>query len=297
VEAIKYFLSEAASSLWRRRRASVIAILTIGAAMAIPGAFAVAVENAERLLARWQESAEMSVFLREDATRTQIAAIEERLRQSALTSSQYYVSKAEALRRFRRDFPDLGAAAASLEQNPLPASIEARLAPERATPQALDGLASQLQALGGVADVRLDRGWLERVTVVMRVVRGLALALTILLAVAAAFTVANVVRLATIARRQEIEIMQLVGAPAMYVRGPFVAEGVLQGGLGALVAVLVLWVGLLAVRMRYGSLLAQNLGLSAPTLLPPSLAVLLVVGGMAIGCLGGFVAARAVRTF
>ena len=64
----------------------------------------------------------------------------------------------------------------------------------------------------------------------IRVVRGVGLLIVTLLAIAAALTVANVVRLAAHARRDEIEIMQLVGAPLAYVRGPFVAEGVLQGG-------------------------------------------------------------------
>lgn len=296
-DALAYFFSEAAVSLWRRRRASLIAVVTIAAAMAIPGAFAVAAENAERLLARWQESAEMSVFLRDDATAEQIGAIEREIDASGVAASRYHVTKTEALRRFRRDFPDLGAAAASLEQNPLPASIEARLEPGRSSSDALDALATRLGALQGVADVRLDRGWLSRIAALMQIARALGTTIALLLAVAAAFTVANVVRLATIARRQEIEIMQLVGAPAAYVRGPFVAEGVLQGGLGALLAVVILWAGLLGIRMRFGTMLTETLGLPAFAFMTPALALGLVAGGMAIGCLGGFVAARAVRTF
>lgn len=297
MDVVRYFLSEAATSLWRRRRASTIAIVTIAAAMAIPGSFAVLAENAGRLLARWQDSAEMSVFLRDDASREQTGAIEREIDASGLTAHRYYVSKTEALRRFRRDFPDLGAAAASLQENPLPASIEARLEPDRSSSEALDGLATRLGALPGVADVRLDRSWLSRVTALMQIAQALGTAIALLLAVAAAFTVANVVRLATIARRQEIEIMQLVGAPAVYVRGPFVAEGVLQGGLGALLAVVLLWAGLLGVQMRFGGRLTETLGLSGITFMTPGLALALVAGGMAIGCLGGFVAARSVRTF
>ena len=64
----------------------------------------------------------------------------------------------------------------------------------------------------------------------------LASIVIVLLAVASAMTVANVVRLAALARREEIEIMQLVGAPFAYIRGPFIAEGLLQGGMGAIVA-------------------------------------------------------------
>ena len=82
-----------------------------------------------------------------------------------------------------------------------------------------------------------------------------------LLAVAAALTVANVVRLAAYARRDEIEIMQLVGAPFAFIRGPFVAEGVLQGGAGALVAIVLLWAIFLVGRAWYGQLALEGLGL------------------------------------
>ena len=63
------------------------------------------------------------------------------------------------------------------------------------------------------------------------------------MALAAAVTVASVVRLGLQARHDEIEIMQLVGSPISFIRGPFIAEGVLQGGLGALIALAVLWAG------------------------------------------------------
>jgi cell division transport system permease protein len=116
-----------------------------------------------------------------------------------------------------------------------------------------------------------------------------------MLAGAAALTVANVVRLAAHARREEIEIMQLVGAPLAYVRGPFVAEGVLQGGLGAIVAIAALYVLFLLGRARYGQLVADSLGIGALTFLPAELWIPLVVGGMVLGCVGGLVVARSVR--
>jgi cell division transport system permease protein len=296
MNAIKYFLSEAFTSLWRRRRASVLAVITIAAAMAIPGGFAIGVGNAGRLLARWQESAEISVFLRDDASAAQIADIERQIDGSGLAARRTFVSKGEALGRFRRDFPDLGAAAASLDRNPLPASIEARLKPNRAGEPEVDRLVSGLNGRPGVADVRADRAWLARVASLMRLVRALGFTIATLLGLAAAFTVANVVRLAAVARRQEIEIMQLVGAPAVYVRGPFVAEGVIQGGTGALLAVLTLWVGLLGLQLRYGGLLTDTLGLSGFAFMTPWLAVTLVAGGMLIGCIGGYIAARGVGT-
>ncbi len=122
-------------------------------------------------------------------------------------------------------------------------------------------------------------------------IRGVGLVLGAVLTIAAALTVANVVRLALYARRDELEIMQLVGAPQAYIRGPFVMEGVLQGGAGALVALAALGVAFLALRGPYLVPLASAMNISSVAFLPLGICVLLVVGGMAVGCLGGLVAA------
>jgi cell division transport system permease protein len=86
--------------------------------------------------------------------------------------------------------------------------------------------------------------------------------------------------------------MRLVGAPTAYVRGPFVMEGVIQGGVGALVALVVLAAAFFALRGLYLVPLAAAMNMSSIRFLPAELAVFLVVGGMAVGCLGGLVAAR-----
>jgi cell division transport system permease protein len=123
------------------------------------------------------------------------------------------------------------------------------------------------------------------------VVRGIGLVVAAVLTIAAALTVASVVRLALHARRDEIEIMQLVGAPSAYIRGPFVMEGVMQGGIGAVVAVLALAVVFFSLRGAYLVPLAAAVNVSTIRFLPVELAVLLVLGGMAVGCVGGMVAA------
>jgi cell division transport system permease protein len=119
--------------------------------------------------------------------------------------------------------------------------------------------------------------------------------IVLLMAIAAAMTVANVVRLTALARRHEIEIMQLVGAPIAYIRGPFIAEGLLQGGAGAIAAVVLLLAAFAAIRVRFGSVMSDAVGLTGMAFVPVQLVLLLIVGGMALGCLGGFVVARTVR--
>lgn len=296
MRALNYFLEEALASLWRGRRSSLLSIVTIATALFVLGGFLIVTSNLERLLARWSSAAELSVYLRDDISPADQASIERALDGSGLVAAREYVSKADALQRFQRDFPDLASAAAGLEDNPFPASVDVRLQPDPAQAAAVDRLARELQRAGGVADVRYDRRWIERLLTAVGVVRGAGLALAGILALAAALTVANVVRLALYARRDEIHIMQLVGAPLAYIRGPFVLEGVIQGTAGAVLALLVLWIGFEIADARYGRLVAGALDLAGVGFLPLRLSAGLVAGGMAVGCAGGLVAARGTRS-
>lgn len=296
MRALKYFFTEAAASLWRRRRAAVLAILTIAAGLFVLGFFLLIHVNMERVVGRWSESAELSVYLADEASPGQIAEVEQAIDASGLAGSRERLTKEQAAARFREDFPDMADAASQMEGNPFPGSVEVRLRPDaRDADGAVDALARQVGAMPGVADVRYDRRWLERLSTIVTFVRGLGVFVAVLLIVASALTVANVVRLAASARSDEIQIMQLVGAPLTYVRGPFVVEGILQGGLGALVAVLALWGSLAIVDGRYGAAASDVLGGAGLSFLPPALWLSLVAGGMLLGCLGGAVVARGVR--
>jgi cell division transport system permease protein len=111
----------------------------------------------------------------------------------------------------------------------------------------------------------------------------------------AALTVASVVRLALLARREEIHIMQLVGAPMAYIRGPFVMEGLIQGGVGAVIAVGGLWALFTWLRDRPLTMMAGAIDPSAIVFLPIPSCLALLAGGMAVGCIGGLIAARNTR--
>lgn len=291
-----YFLSEAAESLWRTRRASFVSMLTIAAGLFVLGFLLMINANLMRVVAGWTGTAELAVYFRDDASATQIAGVKGALANSDLTSSVQYLSKDDARRDFARDFPDLAPSASGLDHNPFPASFEVRLNDHaQAAPEAVEALSVSTSAMPGVADVRYDRRWLARLNTVVNILRGVGIVVIGLLAFASALTVANVVRLAAMARSDEIEIMQLVGAPFAYIRGPFIVEGLLQGGFGALVAVVLLVAAFAVIRAKWGLLLGNVLGLGGLAFVPMQFLLLLVVGGMALGCLGGFMVARGVR--
>lgn len=294
MRALRYFFDEALASLLRGYRTAAVAVVTIAAAVFVLGGFLALASNMERLFARWRDAAEFSIYLRDDAASGDRAAIENELRRSPLVRSVETVSKDEALRRFTQSFGELAAGAQDLPENPLPASIEAQLAPG-VNPADVEALAGRMSAAPGVADVQYDPRWIQRLTDAARLVRLGGFALVGILIVAAALTVASVVRLALLARRDEIHIMQLVGAPIAYIRGPFVMEGLIQGGAGALLALGALWGAFLFVRSRPSDAIVGIVDLSTLVFLSAPLCGALFAGGMAVGCIGGLIAGRSTR--
>ncbi len=294
MSALRYALRESLASLWRRRSASVFAVAAIGLAIVVLGGLLLVTSNLDRVVAEWSSAAELSVFLSDEVTDDERLAVETLIDGSAVALDHERVSKAQALERFRRDFAELAVLVEAPEGNPFPESIELRLRPDVEGAAEVEVLAGALAKAPGVSDVRYDRQWLTRVTALLTAVRSVGFALVFVMMAAAALTVAAVVRLALHDRRDELEIMQLVGSPYVYIRGPFVAEGVIQGGAGAAVALLVLWSGFAVAMSWWGSDLAAIVPVEGLHFLSLGTCAVLVVGGMMVGGVGGFAATRVV---
>jgi cell division transport system permease protein len=289
MRAIDYAFRQGAASLWRSGSSGAFAVAAIALAMLVLGALLLLTWNAEQVLARWTSAAELSVYLVDGATSEQRGAIETTIDRSAASGGREFVSKADALVRFRSEFAELAALAEDVD-NPFPASIEVRMAPGAGEDGSADALVRDVASLAGVVDVRYDREWIARIGSALGTFRTAGLAFAALMAIVAAVTVAAVVRLGLDARRDEIEIMELVGAPLSYIRGPFVAEGLLQGGAGAVLALAALGVAHAVARGLWGPDLAALLGGESLRFLPVGLWVYLVLGGMGVGSVGGLLA-------
>lgn len=288
MRALAYAWQEAAASLARARWTLLLSIATIAVAFAMLGAFRVVSGTVERVAGGWSEAAEVSVYLDDVVTEAEQAVIRQVIDRSGIATGVALVSKEQALARFSAEFPELGDVTASLDANPFPASFEIRLS-EAGMAGGADTLASSLTALPGVADVRFDRQWLSRLIAVITALRTAGWLAALALVLGAATTVVAVVRLSFEARRDEIGIMALVGAPVAFIRGPFVMEGAIQGALGALAA--------LGGLSLLGRALSRALGPLAAALGSDALRPLLwtdiaglLVGGALVGAAAGLLA-------
>ena len=292
--AIGYAFEEAWASLRRSGKSAVISIGTIAIAFMTLGGFLLVSVNVQRALDRWLEAAEISVYLADEVTDETRASLEAYLRSQPAVAAVEFVSKAFAQERFRAGFPELADVAGSLEGNPFSASFEVRLHSGSLAAEQAESLAGGVSGREGVADVRYDQRWLARLLVLVagaRVAGGIAAGVLML---GAAFTVAAVVRLSLHARRDELEIMQLVGAPFSYIRGPSVVEGVLLGGgIGAVAAFAIVGLMYLLIGSWLGPDLAGLTGDGLLQFLGVRETAILLLGGVAVGAVAGAWASRA----
>src|SRR5712692_704328 len=122
MRALRYAVDEALASLWRGRQSGMLSTATIALALFVLGGFLLVTSNLQRLGAAWSRAAEMSVYLKDDVTPSERDAIDAVLMSAGIATGREYVSKADALQRFKQDFGDLAVAADTAGDNPLPAS-------------------------------------------------------------------------------------------------------------------------------------------------------------------------------
>jgi len=290
LRAAAFFLSEAFSSLRRGWRVSLLALTSIVAAIFVVGVFLWAAVVMRTVTSQWARNAEVSVYLADHVSAADQAAIARAIEASAAVDRYVYVSRAEAAERFARAFPDLAAAARAIEPAPFPASFEIMLKPDGASLVHVARDVAAWRALPGVSDVRYDEVLVDRVRRAVSLGGAIAAALAVVLLLAAALAIVSVVRLSYVARREEIEVLLLVGAPYFAVRGPFIAEGWLQGTLGAVIALAALTATYSTTLARAGTSMSAALGIAEVPFLPPLVVVGVVVGAGLIGGLAGLVA-------
>lgn len=292
---VGYSFAEAVVSMRRSGRSALVSIGTIAIAFATLGGFLLLSVNVQQLLDQWLQAAEMSVYLTETATDEERVGVEQFLRAHPAVAGVEFVSRERALERFRSDFPELSDVTSGLGENPFPSAIEVRLKSDSAADAAADALARDVSGRAGVSDVRYDRRWLQRLLGIVTSARYAGGLVAAILMLGAAFTVAAVVRLSLYARRDELEIMQLVGAPFSYIRGPAIVEGLLLGGIGAAVALIVISILYSSLVRWLGSDLAGFVGLGQLHFLGPLEIAIMMLGGVVVGAAAGTVASRAVR--
>lgn len=289
---LAYFIREAFRRLWVSKRSSFVAITMIAMSLMIVGAFLLVSENLKRAVVQAEGKSRVNIYLSSEATPDQIRAVDLYLASHPELAKRRFVSREDALKRFRSYFTNLEDVVGQLDENPFPPSFEAEVPPNVVQSPAFEKLVAELRTVGAVDEVQFDWEWVRRLKRLVGVINAIGFIAGGILAIAAAFTIANVIRLTMMLYRKEIEIMRLVGATERIIRGPFLIEGLLQGTIGGLLAIALLFAAFLGVRHFLAPANSLVWGFLFAAFLPWQKLVALVAGGMVAGYFGSWLSVR-----
>lgn len=284
-----YFVRTTVRGLRRSPVTTAIAILTIAVSLVLVGAFTLLLRNMEGLLDDFGRDLHVTAYLEDGLPEADVERLMQVLPTVEGVEAVRLVSKDEALERFKSG---VGAGAGlldGLDENPLPASIEIQLVPEQRSPEGMRIVVESLRGLPGIEDLGSGQDWVEGYLRAIAVVRAIGVGMSFILAFAALLIVTNTIRLAVYARRDELDILRLVGASRAFTNTPFIAEGVAQGAAGGALALLLLYgiFRLVLPGLEFGFEVVLG---SAPRFFQAGEMLLLVGQGALLGLIGSIAA-------
>ena len=286
VARVLYFGRTALRGISASPITSAVAVATIAVCLVLVGAFALLVSNMEGLLDRFGGDLHVTAYLEPDLSVERQRELAELSRSVEGVAAVRLVSAEEAFDRFRAGIARGADYLDGLGENPLPASLELTLVTESQSAAGMAVVVESLDGLAGIDDLSSGQDWVEGYLRALALVRGLGVGLGVILSVATLLIVANTIRLAVVARRDEVEILSLVGASPGFVRCPFLLEGLVQGAAGGALALLLLFAlfHVLLPSLAFG--LELVLGGAVPSFFSGGQALALVGCGALLGLLG-----------
>jgi cell division transport system permease protein len=269
---------------------TAVAVVTIGVSLVLVGAFWLLLQNMQELLKDFGDDLHVTAYLEDDLEAGAQRKLEKRILDEVKgVESVRAVSKAEALERFRAGVGKGTALLEGLDENPLPASLEILLVPDWRKPERMRIVAESVKSMPGISDLAAGLDWVDGYLRAIALVRGTGIGLGLILALATLLIITNTIRLAVFARRDELEILWLVGASRSFMNTPFLVEGFLQGVVGGAVAVVLLYGVFRLVLPGFEFALEVVLG-AAPRFFTVSEVLVLVGGGAVLGLIGSLAA-------
>jgi cell division transport system permease protein len=284
------YLKRAVDDIRQNRFLNLVTIVTIALSILIVSAFVLFFINTTDLMSAWKKGMRIMVYLESNTPASEIPALEKQLAGVYGIEAVNYISKEDALEMMRIQMKRQSSLLDNLKENPLPDAFEVRMTPATQNWDRLEKIALEIENLPHVEEVEYGRRWIGRFTHVVNLFTLAGYALGGLFFMAAVFFVANTIRLVLYSRRDEIEIMRLVGAEDPFIKAPFYIEGIIQGALGGAIGLVALFIAFLfissSVQPVSGAEMLQI------RFLPLPLLASILLSGMLVGWLGCFVSLK-----
>jgi cell division transport system permease protein len=292
---LRYLLREAVDNIRSNRTTTFVALATTTFTMLAMGVFLLLYLNVQEALGSLREEIKVIVYLQDAVLPEAVSRLRAEIGQDPAVAGIEYVSREQALATFRAQFPSEERLLSGLGDNPFPASLVIHVGPAYRSSEQVGELVQKLNALAETEEVLYSQDWIENLAVALRYLEVLGLGIGTVLAASLVTILANTIRLTLHARRDEIEIMKLIGATMAFIKTPFVLEGALLGGVGALCSLFLLRTlfGLAEAKLALrGTFWGIGRGL---VFLPDRVTVAFLLLGIMLGCLGSVVSLLQLR--
>ncbi len=279
-----YLIQEALASLRVNRTSVIIGIVTMAFTISCFGIFALLYGNLKKLAGTLQQDIEVVVYVESQASDKVVEEVRQRLESEQAVETLSFVSKNQALKEFYQHFPDESRMLEGMNENPLPASFVVQITPRFQVSDYIEIFAERVKQFPGVDQVRYSQDWIDTLALLVSYFEFGAVIIGAILAVATITIIANTVRLSFYSRKEEIEILRLIGATGSFIATPYVIEGAILGACGGALA-LVLLKGAFEFFLLELNASGWFSGLeSSLAFFPLQTSIILVLSGMMLGC-------------
>ena len=245
-----HYFKRAVLDILSNRFLNVITIVTIALSILVVSTFALFFENTSRVIDSWNQGFRLMAYLGEGFTPSMLPGLTAKIQAMDEAGEIRFIPKEEGLALLKQDMKNRSAFLETLEENPLPHALEIRMKRSASEWDQITAFAKAVEQLPQVADVEYGQRWLGRFLSLFNLFKITGYAMSSLFFLIALFITANTVRLALYSRRQEVEIMRLVGATDRFIITPFYIQGLIQGTLGGIVGLSILLIIFLVISLN-----------------------------------------------
>lgn len=260
-------------------------IISIGVCLALPMSLYLFIKNIQQLSHGWDQHASMTLYLDPKCSIQQVNTIIHKVKEYPFVEKAIYINPDAALKEFEESAA-LGDIISLLDENPLPGVINIVLKPKAVSAETLHSMKETLSHFPKVASASFDYDWVQKLHTLLTFGKALSHFLYLLIGLGAMFMVGNTIRLALERHRDEIEVLNLVGATQSFIRRPFLYRGVLFGALAGVVASVILRLSIMFLKGPTEELISLYQGLFRLDSLPLVDTLLFLLASAALGWLG-----------
>lgn len=294
---LRYFVGRALLNIRQNPFINIVTVVTIALALLIMSLFLLVLVNLEGAAHEWTRQVQVTVYLEREPAPAELAALRANILALPGAEGVKFVGKDDAFKRFRSRLKGQESLLEGVSSDVLPASLEITLKGSHRDSDSVESFVGRLRKVAGGGEIQYGEEWVRRLTTLMQFARLVVTLLAGFLLISVLFIVSNTIKLTVYARRDELELLSLVGATRMFIKAPFLIEGILQGMTGALLALLLLATTYYGFLYNSGDFFRYSPTSGGLTFLPPLYCAAILGVGIVLGFLGSLTSLKRFITF